>query len=213
MALFDENIQKQLKEIYAQLKDDVNIVYFKLDEGCPSCGETQQFLTEMAELTDKIKLEILDYATNSEEAKKYAIARVPAIVILDKNKKDYGIRFYGIPSGYEVNSFIASLMELSGVTETLPADITEKLSKVTKPIHIQVFATPSCPHCPGAVITAHKLAYNNPNIIADAIEANSFPELSQKYNVTGVPKIVINETFELMGNQPIAEFLKVIESI
>lgn len=213
MALFDENIQTQLKQIYAQLKDEVNIVYFKLDAGCPSCAETKQFLTEMAELTDKIKLEVLDYATNSEEAKTYAISRVPAIVMLDKNKKDYGIRFYGIPSGYEVNSFIASLMELSGVTEALPADILQQLAKVTKPIHIQVFATPTCPHCPGAVITAHKLAYNNPNITADAIEANSFPELSNKYNVTGVPKIVINETHELMGNQPITEFLKVITAI
>lgn len=213
MALFDENTRTQLKEIYANLKEEVQVKFFKLDTGCQSCNETLQFLTEMAELSEKIKLEVLDFEANKADAEKYSIARVPAIVMLDKAGTDFGIRFYGIPSGYEVNSFIHTLMELSGAAEALPADIAAQAASISKPVHIQVFVTPTCPHCPGAVITAHKLAHINPNITADMVEANEFHDLSSKYNVSGVPKIIINETHELMGNQPITEFLKVMSKL
>jgi len=45
------------------------------------------------------------------------------------------------------------------------------------------------------------------------IEAETFGELSMKHNVSGVPKIVINDEHDLLGNQPIQEFLNTIESI
>ena len=69
------------------------------------------------------------------------------------------------------------------------------------------------PHCPGAVQTAHRLAMLNDNINSEMIEAQTFNELSQKYKVSGVPKIIINETVEIVGNQPVESFLEKIESI
>jgi alkyl hydroperoxide reductase subunit AhpF len=78
-------------------------------------------------------------------------------------------------------------------------------------VNIKVFVTLSCPHCPGAVSTAHSLAMLNDNIQASMIEAQTFQELSQKYKVSGVPKIIINEDYELLGNQPIDAFLSEIE--
>jgi protein-disulfide isomerase len=45
------------------------------------------------------------------------------------------------------------------------------------------------------------------------IECGTFPELADKYNVSGVPKIVINETNELVGNQPIDMFLDTIDKL
>jgi hypothetical protein len=46
------------------------------------------------------------------------------------------------------------------------------------------------------------MAQLNPRITADVIEANEFPDLSQRFNVMGVPKTVINGTQELVGAQP-----------
>ncbi len=43
------------------------------------------------------------------------------------------------------------------------------------------------------------------------IEAQTFYELSDKFNVSGVPKIVINDEYELIGNQPLEAFMDVIE--
>jgi protein-disulfide isomerase len=46
------------------------------------------------------------------------------------------------------------------------------------------------------------MAQLNPRITADVIEANEFPELSQRFNVMGVPKTVVNGVQELVGAQP-----------
>lgn len=213
MALFDENIQTQLRDIFTKLKDEVHILYFHQEIECEPCTEAKQFLEEISGLSDKIKLEVLNFSIDQDKASLYNINKIPGIVMLDKDRKDFGIRFYGTPGGYEINSFIFALMELSGVTENFPDDVTEKVKAIDKPVHIQVFVTPSCPHCPGAVITGHKMAHLNPNITAEMIEANTFPDISLKYNVSGVPKIIINETNELVGNQPVTEFLNIIEKL
>jgi predicted DsbA family dithiol-disulfide isomerase len=51
----------------------------------------------------------------------------------------------------------------------------------------------------------------NPNITADAIDATEFPDLSRKYQVMSVPKIVINDRVEFTGAQPEATFLDAIQ--
>jgi len=69
------------------------------------------------------------------------------------------------------------------------------------------------PALPRRRSNAHRLAMSHPHIESEMIEAQTFGELSQKYNVSGVPKIVINDTHELVGNQPIQEYLKTIEAL
>jgi len=82
-------------------------------------------------------------------------------------------------------------------TETL-----EKLKDLTEPVHLQVFVTPTCPYCPSAVLTAHALSFVNDNITADMVEAQEFMDLSERYNVRGVPRVVINEKHHFEGALP-----------
>ena len=138
---------------------------------------------------------------------------IPAIVVLDRNNKDNGIKFYGVPGGYEINSFLGSLLESSNKKEELPADIAKRIAEIDKDIHIQVFVTLSCPYCPGAVSTAHRLALESDRVRADMVESSTFQHLAIKYNISSVPKIIINETHEIVGAQPISEFLNIIEKI
>jgi hypothetical protein len=43
------------------------------------------------------------------------------------------------------------------------------------------------------VLLAHQIAMENPTMIrAEAVDAMEFPELSEKFNVRGVPQTVIN---------------------
>jgi len=144
---------------------------------------------------------------------KFKIDKIPAIVLLDKDGVDHGIRFFGLPGGYEINSFLGSIIELSGKREPIPDDVMNRIKAVDRDVHIQVFVGLGCPHCPAAVSTAHRLAMENSRIKADMIDAGNFVPLSQKYNVTGVPKIVINDKFELMGAHPVNTFLDVIDRL
>ncbi|PYO38064.1 MAG: hypothetical protein DMD86_01215 [Candidatus Rokuibacteriota bacterium] len=51
------------------------------------------------------------------------------------------------------------------------------------------------------------MAIASPRITAECIEATEFPELSQRYRVMAVPKIVINDALQFEGAIPEKDFL------
>ena len=210
MKIFNADLEKQLKEVFETLKGDVTIALFTTD-GCNTCAETASYMEEVEALSDKLHLQKYDLNKDSELAKSYKVEMVPSIVLLDSKGQYRGIKFNGIPAGHEINSFIPALLEVSGQESPMPQDLVERIEKINKPVNIKVFVTLSCPHCAGAVQKAHKLALMNSHVEAEMIEAQTFSALSDKFNVSGVPKIVINDQFELLGNQPIQEFLNHIE--
>lgn len=210
MALFNEETKKQLEDILTGLKDTVNIALFTEEEGCDSCSDTHEFMSEIETLSDKINLESFDLKKDEDKAKHYGINKVPSIILLNEKKEHQGVLFSGIPAGHEINSFISGLMEVSGAGETLPSEMKTQLAKLDKPVKIKVFVTLACPHCSGAVSKAHKLALENEHIEAEMIECGTFPEIASQYNVSGVPKIVFNDSEELVGNQPFDQFLQAV---
>ncbi len=211
MSLLDENVKGQLKEIFEGLKDDVTIALFTKETGCETCADTKEYMEDAAGLSDKLHFAHYDLEKDAERASEYGVDKVPAIVLLDKEGTDHGVKYNGIPAGHEINSFITGLIEVSGGGEVLPEALKSRVDAIKKPVNIKVFVTLGCPHCPGAVSKAHKLALENPNVRAEMVECQTFPDEANKYNVSGVPKIVINETEELVGDQPIDAFLESIE--
>ena len=213
MALFDIKVQNQLKDILKNMKDEVKIINFTQEIECPMCRDTRSFAEEIASLSDKLSVKVYNFITDKEMAVKYGVERIPAIVLLDNDETDHGVKFYGLPGGYEINSFLGSIIEMSGLREEIPEDILERIKKVDKDVHIQVFVGLGCPHCPAAVSVAHRLAMENSRIKGDMVDTANFVHLAQKYNVTGVPKVVINDKYELMGAHPLNTVLEVIEKL
>ncbi len=209
--LLNQDVQNQLKQVFEELKNPVTMVLFTSKEDCESCAQTKSLLSEISELSEK--LSIKEFDLHSDEAKLYGIEMAPSFVLLDSKDEYKRVKFNGIPAGHEINSFISALIEMSGTESEVPAELLERIQKIDKPVNIKVFVTLSCPHCPGAVQKAHKLAMLNKNVTGEMIEAQTFYELSEKFNVTGVPKIIINDSLELVGNQPIERFLDQIESL
>lgn len=213
MKMLNNDLEKQLSEVFTQLTNDVTIALFTDKGTCQSCLETKDFMEELEPLSEKLHLVQYDLEENSDLAEKYNVQMVPSIVLLDHNLNYEGVKFNGIPAGHEINSFIPALLEVSGTVSELPEDLTAEIEAIDKPVNIKVFVTLSCPHCSGAVQKAHKLALMNKNVDAEMIEAQTFNEISNKFNVSGVPKIVINDKHELVGNQPIQAFLEEMKKI
>jgi len=211
--LFTEELQQQIREILSQGQKHIRLVLFTKTGECHTCEETKQLLEETAELSDKITLEVKDIDTDKAFAQKYNVTMTPSFIILDETGAYKGVKFNGIPAGHEINAFISALLEMSGVEVDYGKLVMERIAKIDKKINIKVFVTLSCPHCSGAVQNAHRLAMLNSNVEGEMIEAQTFYTLSEKYNVSGVPKIVINEHFELIGNQPIEAYLDIIEKL
>lgn len=213
MPMFDDDTKNKLKEILEEMINDVNVVYFTQEYECETCKDTRIFLEEFSLLSNKIKLNIYDFEKDNDKANAMEIDKIPAIALLDSENIDLGVRFYGLPGGYEINSFMRGLLEVSGKKDELSKEILNRISTIEKDIHIMVFVTLACPYCANAVINAHRLAIESDKIKADMVESSTFPHLAIKYSVSGVPKIIINEKKEMLGAQPIEKFLAAIESI
>lgn len=210
--MFNDEIRGQLKDIFGDMQNPVTIEYFTSD-GAQAGAEVADFLNEIAELSDKISVAVNHLPEAQAKADSLGVVRTPGFAILDSQGKDHGVQFYGLPGGHEINSFIYGLMAVSGSREPLPEELVQEVQGFDKDINIKVFVTLSCPHCPGAVSKAHRLALENPRIKAEMIDANLFPDLSQEHNVSSVPKIVFNNGRELIGNQPVESFLNMMREL
>ncbi|MCB8937697.1 MAG: thioredoxin family protein [Ardenticatenaceae bacterium] len=204
MSLLDNDTRTQLTEMFETLNKPVKMVVFTQEFECQYCKETREIAEELSTLSDKISLEVYDFVADGDLADQYGVDKIPATVILEGGKagKDYGIRYYGIPSGYEFSSLIHDVMMVSAGDPQLSAEMLDWLAELKTPVHLQVFVTPTCPYCPQAVLLAHKLAMASDLVQADMVEATEFPDLSNKYHVMGVPRTVINETIFQEGAAP-----------
>lgn len=211
--LLNEEVSSQIKDFLSNMVNPITMVLFTDKGVCNTCKETRQLLNEVSQLNDKITLIEKDMNEDSDDAKKYGITMTPSFVMLDENNDYLGVKFNGIPAGHEINSFLSAILHMSGVDLGLDEATIKKIKAIDKKVDIKVFVTLSCPHCPGAVETAHRLAMLNENIESSMIEAQTFSELSNKFKVSGVPKIVINDKYELLGNQPIEAFLKELANL
>lgn len=204
MSLIPDEHKEHLKEeLNEKLENPVRIIMFTQAVECQFCSQTRQLITEVAALNDKIKVEIYDFVADAEKAKQYGVDKVPALIVM--GEKDYGIRFYGLPFGYELATLLEAIINVSRRKTDLSEETKNKLKEVKVPVHIQVFVTLTCPYCPIVASIAHKFAIESDLIRADVVDSGEFPHLAQKYAVMGVPKTVINEKVDFMG--PITEDL------
>jgi glutaredoxin-like protein len=133
-----EAVKTQFQE---ELVNPVKLVNFTQALECQFCAETHQLVEEVAALSDKIELEVYNFAIDKEKVEEYGVDKIPAIAII--GEKDYGVRYYGIPSGYEFSSLVEDIIDVSkGEVELLPAT-REALLGITEPLHFQVFVTPT----------------------------------------------------------------------
>jgi len=200
MSLLPDDKKELLRNDFKEKLDyPVKIVMFTQETECRFCSDTRQLVQDIATLSNKLSVEVYDFVKDAEKAKEYCVDKIPALAII--GAKDYGVRIYGIPYGYELQTLIEAIINVSkGRGKTNLSDKTKSiLSEIKNPVHIKVFVTLTCPHCPAAASVAHKLAIESDMITADVIETSEFPDLAMKHNVIGVPKIVVNDKTEFVG--------------
>jgi len=210
MALLSEKDAQYVRGFFDEhLENPVEILLFTAAEGDelaarknPYLKETEELIKTVAGLSDKLSLTIYRRGTDDETFEAYGIREVPATVLQGPGGIDYGIRFYGIPAGYEFRTLMEDLVDVSRGTTSLSEKTKEALQSLAVDAHIQVFVKPTCPYCPQAVRIAHQFAIESPRVRADMVEATEFPDWSQKYGVFGVPKTVINDVEEIEGAVP-----------
>jgi glutaredoxin-like protein len=141
MGLLKKRDKKAVAKEFEKLRDPVKLIYFTQEMECQFCEQTRELLEEVAELSDKLHLEVYDFVKQKDKALQYQIDKIPATVV--EGKQDYGIRFFGVPSGYEFSTLMESIIDVSTGESGLSEKTKSLLKPINTPIHIQVFVTPT----------------------------------------------------------------------
>jgi alkyl hydroperoxide reductase subunit AhpF len=142
----DDNITKQIKEVFSNLENQVEILVFTSKNDCEFCDDTTELLKEVCELSPKLKYQGVDIDSEGSLVKQYHISRTPAIAVLgqvDGKMMDFGIRFSGIPAGHEFSALIHSIVSVSRQEAGISQETQAYLDSLKSPIHLEIFTTPT----------------------------------------------------------------------
>jgi len=186
-------------------------LFFRRRQPCQYCKPVRQMLEELAALTDKISLRQHIFEEDREAVAQYGVERIPATVLHVGDRR--WLKYYGSPGGHEFVPLVETIVDISRGTNHLSDKTRKRLRKLKKDVRIQVFLTPACPHCPQMARLAYQVALESPHISAEVIEANEFPELSQRYQVRAVPTTIINDKMSFAGSVPDDLLVDTIERV
>ena len=142
MALINDEVAQQLKQEFESLKDPVRLAVFSQTIADPGSEQVKRLVEELAGLDNRLTTESYNYVTDTEKVAALGIQRTPAIAVVGQDK-DYGVRLYGMPSGYEFGSLIDAILMVSRAESGLSEETRTALSAIDKPVHVQVFSTPT----------------------------------------------------------------------
>jgi glutaredoxin-like protein len=138
--IFDPQDEIEIKKRLSEMTHEVKMILFTQTLNCETCSETESLLKAVTDLTDQIRLEVLNPQIDRERAVQYNINRVPAIII--EGDKDYGMRYFGIPGGYEFASLLEDLVAVGKRESGLGEATKAWIQNLTEPLNLKVFVTP-----------------------------------------------------------------------
>jgi alkyl hydroperoxide reductase subunit AhpF len=142
MAYLDARNAEEVRKAFAALRDPVKLIVFSQSLAAAElCAQNEQLVGEVAALSDKISVEVLNLAIDQQRAETYGVDQVPAIVV--EGARDYGLRFYGVPAGYEFGNLIDAIVVASTGAAKLADDTKTALGSLGSDVDIKVFSTPT----------------------------------------------------------------------
>jgi alkyl hydroperoxide reductase subunit AhpF len=152
MALLRDEDAAKLREIFDErLTGDVTLVHYTQRQSrivvpgavpCASCRDTEALLEELSATSERISLEVHDFAAELAEAEAIGVGKIPATLIKGE-QSDGRVRIFGLPSGYEFAALIEGIIDVSSGTTDLAPEVVTALGSLQKDVHIQVFVTPT----------------------------------------------------------------------
>jgi alkyl hydroperoxide reductase subunit AhpF len=139
--LLDDDVQAQLRQAFQGLQGPVRLAVFSQALADPESAQVARLAEELAALDARLTCESYNFVLDTQKVTELGIARTPAIAVLGA-EHDYGIRFYGLPSGYEFATLVDALIDVSSGVSALAPETVAALQGLARPVHLQVFSTP-----------------------------------------------------------------------
>jgi glutaredoxin-like protein len=134
--------QKMVTDRFEALDGPVRLVVFTQEVECEYCRDTRELIEQLAQLSPgKVTAEVFNFQLDKHKADEYGVDKIPALAVL--GAKDYGIRYYGIPAGYEFGALIDDIVDVSSGNSGLSDQSRTAIATLQDDVHLQVFTTPT----------------------------------------------------------------------
>jgi alkyl hydroperoxide reductase subunit AhpF len=142
MSLLTEEVTAELREAFSALANPVRLVVFSQALAEPISEEVRRLVEELAALDERLVAESRNFVLDQERVAELGIERIPAIAVLGEGR-DHGVRFYGLPTGYEFGSLVEAVVDVSRDASLLSEATRAGLAALDKDLRLRVFSTPT----------------------------------------------------------------------
>ena len=189
--MLENNLKQQLAQYLDMLKTEVTIGLSVTNDD--KSDKVREFVEEVAELSDKIKVE--------EKELEYK----PSFEI--KGDFEHGrIIFAGVPLGHEFASFALAMLQAGGI-EPKVDEATKKRIESIEASDFETIVSLSCHNCPDVVQALNIMAILNPNVNHTMIEGSMFQDIAESRDVLAVPAVFKDGEFLEGGKQTMDSLL------
>ncbi|MEG1292984.1 MAG: thioredoxin family protein [Clostridium sp.] len=206
--LVSEELKNQLKTIFDKLDKPLKLVTI-LEVGDDSCIEMGAFLKAIAPLNENLELKFLEKGEEPDIDEELNAYMLP-VVGLFRGDEYLGAAFHGVPGGQEINSFALAIYHAAGPGQDVDEKTLKKIQKLKNKNNIKVCISLSCHHCPLVVSAGQSIALLSPNVVCEMVDARLYPSLVEKYKISRVPAVIINDSALYMGEKDREELLKLL---
>lgn len=196
-AVFTPDMREQLHTVFSRMHRPLKLKLF-LDERQIS-AELEQFISSLAEMTDKLSVQVEERNASSETA--------PCVQVCLEDGTPTGLAFHGVPGGHEFTSFVLGLYNAAGPGQALDEDVRKAIEALERPVNMKILVSLSCTMCPDLVIAAQRIAALSPKVTAEVYDLAHFEQVKKQYNVMSVPCLVVNDDRITFGKKSIQQLL------
>lgn len=208
-ALLNDALRGQIAGILGRMENNVTLVTI-VDPANAKSIELRDLVMDIANLGDKLEAIVKTKGEDVALEEKVNADKFPVVALLDQDGNYAGVKFHSVPGGHELNSFLLAIYNLAGPGQALDAQVLEAIKSLDKKVNIKVAVSLSCHLCPDVVVSAQRIAIENPNVEAEMLDIANFPELKTKHKVMSVPCMIVNDEKIAFGSKSIQEMLNLI---
>ena len=198
--LFTPEMKQQLDTVFRKMQRKLLLKLY-LDSR-PVSAELEGFITALADLSDKLTMEVADRQASETAA--------PCVRICLEDGRETGLAFHGVPGGHEFTSFVLGLYNAAGPGQAVDEDTRQRISAISKTTDMKILVTLSCTMCPDLVVSAQRIAAENPHITAEVYDIRHFEQLKNRYNVMSVPCLVVDDKKVFFGKKNLRQILEIL---
>jgi alkyl hydroperoxide reductase subunit AhpF len=200
LRFFRSHERQELVQVLTELRRPVQILLFTSVHDDLYSHIVRTLISEFAGLNRLLQLTLLNIDDDRELAASFGISKTPALALLDAQSNCYGVRFYGLPSGYCFPALLEAVLLIGGAAPgSLMLATHAFIDQLSTPIIMQVFASAEEQSCAEVATLAFRLACSSPKITAEVIESRAFPQLVQACRIRETPTLIINNYVSVTG--------------